>query len=159
MITRFASTLSYLPRLDRVCYPLNMLNRLSRLAAQDSSGLSPEDRMGLLDDCFQLAYAGLYPPSVPLDFIAAMSGEQEAWVLFTMANLLSTYLSRWSTEDKLEEGVRGLMHRLFASKAETMGFVAKKIDGPLDPLVREACVSTALTGGHERLVSYLVSKT
>jgi hypothetical protein len=129
-----------------------MLDRLSRLAAKQSSGLSAEDRIGLLDDCFQLAYAGYYPPSVPLDFIAAMLGETEAWVLFTMANLLSAYLSRWSTHDKVEEGVRGLMDRLFASKAETMGFVAKKEDGDLDPLVREACVSTALTGGDKRLV-------
>jgi hypothetical protein len=136
-----------------------MLERLSRLAAKQSSGLSAEDRIGLLDDCFQLAYAGYYPPSVPLDFTAAMSGEKEAWVLFTMANSLSAYLSRWCTHDKVEKGVRGLMHRLFSQKAEMMGFVPKKEDGDLDPLVREACVSTALTGGDERSVLYLLGET
>jgi hypothetical protein len=136
-----------------------MLDRLSRLAAKQSSGLSAEDRIGLLDDCFQLAFAGYYNPAVLLEFIAAMSGEQEAWVFFTMANLLSAYLSRWSTHDKVEEGVRGLMSRLFSQKAETMGFVAKKEDGPLDSLVREACVSTALTGGDERSVLDLLGET
>lgn len=40
-----------------------------------------------------------------------------------------------------------------------MGFVAKKEDGHLDNLTREASVATALTGGDERSVFHSVIKT
>lgn len=129
-----------------------MIRRLSKLVAENDSGLSAEDRIGLLDDCFQLAHAGYYPPSVPLEFVSVMKDEQEPWVLWRMHTLLSTYLGRWATHKKVADHVKGLLHQLFANKADGLGFDAYDDDVPMSPLAREVCMSGALLGNHKRSV-------
>lgn len=132
-----------------------MIDRLSGLVAKQDSSLSAEDRIGLLDDCFQLAHSGYYLPTVPLDFALAMKEENEAWVLFRLHAVLSAYLVRWSLHDRVSDSIKGMLRSLFSTTASKLGFDCVPEDAPLDPLARQVCVAGALLGNDKQSVSRL----
>jgi hypothetical protein len=138
-----------------VCYPEEMIDRLSGLVAKQASSLSAEDRIGLLDDCFQLAHAGYYSPTVPLNFALAMKEENEAWVLFRLHSVLSSYLGRWCLHERVSQSIKGLLRFLFSRTASKLGFDSSGEDTPLDPLARQVCVAGALLGDDRQSVSRL----
>lgn len=144
------SPLSECRSLDRVQYPEDMMRQLIKLVRQGDPRLSAEDRIGLLDDCFQLSYAGYYPGSLPLELLSAMSNEEEAWVLFAMQAKFSAYLGRGFSQESISSNVKALSRHVFGHKAIILGFDARPGDLPLDPLAREVCVSGALLGDDTR---------
>jgi hypothetical protein len=135
-----------------VQYPEDDMRKLIELVRQRDPRLSAEDRIGLLDDSFQLAYAGFYPATLPFELVSAMVEEDEPWVLFTMQHNLTEYVGRNHSQEAICSGVATLLRHLFGQRPTVLGFDPKPEDGPLDPLAREVCVCAALAGNHPRQV-------
>jgi hypothetical protein len=128
-----------------------MFKAIAQSASDPDGPILAEARIGLLNDCFRLSEAGYYAPSVPLDFVASLEQETEAWVLATMKNLLVQRLATWGRGSLVaEKGLKALLRRLFVGQAEQLGFDAKEGDSGMDPSKRRAVIGGAVEGEHPR---------
>jgi len=131
---------------DLVRYPEQMLDEIMLLAGSQDTFLSPEDRIGVVNECFILAAAGYYPPSVPFGLALSMKDEREAWVMNAIRLRLADQLDHWKKNKRITVELKALMRKIFVPIAKTMTFDARPNEVATAPVARAAAILGAMLG-------------
>lgn len=116
---------------------------LATLVAKDK--ITPLDRLGVLNDTFQLAKAGFSSATEALIFLKAFSNEDNAAVWDVIASQLGA-LRRTMGDDEMYNHLKPFAQKLAAKQAERLGWDQRDDDSHFDKLLRPTVLSMASFG-------------
>jgi puromycin-sensitive aminopeptidase len=117
----------------RVAYSQDLWERL--IPAVESKTLSTVDRLGLLDDAFQLARAGFWKTSSAMNVLNAYRNETHYSPWLLIASVLGA-LDNLASRERFHGDFVAMARRFFEPVGARMGWEKQPSDGELDALLR-----------------------
>lgn len=121
--------------------------------------LEPEDRLGVINDAFQLTKAGIGHTSTDeaLDFLSGFSEEDNALVWDVIAIQLSS-LRRVMDDDATIETLRPFTYNLAKKQFERLGWNEKNTDTHFDKLLRPTILSLMCSTRDKQILDEAISR-
>lgn len=119
-----------------------------------SKQITPEDRLGIINDIFQLTKAGIGHVSTDeaLDFLGNFSQEDNALVWDVVAIQLSS-LRRVMDDNSTIEALRPFTYKLAKKQFERLGWNEKNTDSHFDKLLRPTILSLMCSTRSEEILT------
>ncbi len=125
---------------------------LRKLGAKVKKGeLEPIDRLGLLNDAFQLAKAGFKPTTDALKLLEKYSSEDNAAVWDVIDGQLGS-IRRVNDSDELRDLIRPYVDKLVTLQLERLGWEESPADTHFDKLLRPTILSLASFAENPKIV-------
>lgn len=106
--------------------------------------LSAEDRIGILNDAFNLAYSGHHNATIPLGLIRHFSEETNYMVWLELSSRLSELQSvLWEQDKQVQEGLRSMIRNLCKNQLSKLGFDFKSGEDDITGLLRVLIIALA----------------
>jgi puromycin-sensitive aminopeptidase len=122
----------------RVAYSSELFSNLT--PALSSHTLSPRDRLGLQNDAFAMARAGVGDTVDVLALFASYSSETSYTVWESLAGNLST-IGRLLSHTEYYDSFKAFGQRLFEKTVSRLGWDSKDSDTPLDSMLRSLVIA------------------
>lgn len=122
----------------RVAYSSDLFSNLT--PALSSHTLSAQDRLGLQNDAFALARAGVGSTVDVLNLFASYSSETSYTVWESLAGNLST-ISRLLSHTDYYTSFKAFAERIFEKSVQRLGWESKDTDTPLDAMLRSVVIA------------------
>ena len=135
----------------RTFYSPDLMESIGQSISQGK--LSAEDRIGILNDAFNLAYSGHHDATVPLSLVQHFSEESNYMVWLELSSRLSEFQSvLWEQDEQVQEGLRAMIRTLCKQQVSKLGFDFKPNENDVTGLLRVLVVSLAGRNKDEQVV-------
>ncbi|KAF9477194.1 leucyl aminopeptidase [Pholiota conissans] len=142
-------------RFYRVLYASERLESIAVEAAKEDSLFSLSDKVGLLQDIFALAKAGLSSLSNCLTLVRLWKDEKEYLVRKAISNGLGEISSIWWENAEVREKFDLFRQALFTPLVDRLGYEEGREETADYRLLRMLAVEQVLDAGHERVIQEL----
>ena len=130
-----------------VSYDKDWIKRI----ADELATLDPADRLGVLNDSFQLAKGGYQETTHALTLLEGYTTEDHPAVWDVIASQLGAIRSTMD-DDELIESMKPLLRSLSEAQVSRLGWSAGKTESHEDTLLRPTVLATASLGENESIV-------
>lgn len=135
------------------------IKHIGKIINDNPTLLNVEDRVGIINDTFELAKSGYVPLSNYLDLLNNFNKEDEYIVLSGIASGLSSIKNAWYRQPKeVIDGINKLQLNIFAPIAHKYGFEYKSTDDHLTTFKRTLALSVAASSKDSKVVEEFITR-
>ncbi|KAL1756342.1 hypothetical protein FB107DRAFT_211566 [Schizophyllum commune] len=138
-----------------VLYTPERLTKIGLEAAKQDSLFTLDDRIGLINDAFALAKAGLSKLSSSLTLVELLRNEKEYFVWETIASHLNTLISVWWEHEDVVGKLKTFCRSLFVPIVDRLGYNYSASEHPDVTQLRTLAISQSADNDEPRAIAEL----